>query len=64
MDIAALSIYKSFMDVRMNASYKVASIAMDVADNNSSAIIEMAESANMNLDSVTKHLGNTIDIKL
>ena len=57
MDIAALSISLSQMNVRQEASVLVTKKAMDQAETNSASIVEMLE------QSVQPHIGGSIDLK-
>jgi len=70
MDIAALSIGMSQMNLRQQASLSVMKIAMDTAKGQSADLVNMLDSTAINTtvkaidQSVTPHLGGTIDISL
>lgn len=57
MDIAALSMSLSQMNVRQEASVLVTKKAMDQAETNSANIVKMLE------QSVQPHIGSSIDLK-
>ncbi len=57
MDIAALSMSLSQMNVRQEASVLVTKKAMDQAETNSANVVKMLE------QSVQPHIGSSIDLK-
>ncbi|MBU9672622.1 YjfB family protein [Planococcus sp. CP5-4] len=57
MDIAALSMSLSQMNVRQEASVLVTKKAMDQAEANSASVVKMLE------QSVQPHIGSSIDLK-
>ena len=57
MDIAALSMSLSQMNVRQEASVLVTKKAMDQAETNSSSVVKMLE------QSVQPHIGGSLDLK-
>jgi len=57
MDIAALSMSLSQMNVRQEASLLVTKKAMDQAETNSASVVKMLE------QSVRPHIGGSVDVK-
>lgn len=57
MDIAALSMSLSQMNVRQEASVLVTKKAMDQAETNSVSVVKMLE------QSVQPHIGGSVDLK-
>lgn len=57
MDIAALSMSLSQMNVRQEASVLVTKKAMDQAETNSANVVKMLE------QSVQPHIGGSVDLK-
>ncbi|MFP3324093.1 YjfB family protein [Planococcus maritimus] len=57
MDIAALSMSLSQMNVRQEASVLVTKKAMDQAETNSASVVKMLE------QSVQPHIGGSVDLK-
>lgn len=57
MDIAALSMSLSQMNVRQEASVLVTKKAMDQAETNSASVVKMLE------QSVQPHIGGSVDFK-
>ncbi|ANU20987.1 putative motility protein [Planococcus plakortidis] len=57
MDIAALSMALSQMNVRQEASVLVTKKAMDQAEINSASVVKMLE------QTVQPHIGGTLDLK-
>ncbi|RLJ86137.1 YjfB family protein [Planococcus citreus] len=57
MDIAALSMSLSQMNVRQEASVLVTKKVMDQAETNSASVVKMLE------QSVQPHIGGSIDLK-
>ena len=57
MDIAALSMALSQMNVRQEASVSVMKKSMDQAESNSESVVKMLE------QSVQPHIGGSVDLK-
>ena len=57
MDIAALSMALSQMNVRQEASVLVTKKAMDLAETNSASVVKMLE------QTVQPHIGGSLDLK-
>jgi len=70
MDIAALSMGMSQMNLHQQASMSVMKMAMDTAKGQTVDLVNMLDASVVNTDtkvmehSVTPHLGGTIDISL